>query len=282
MNSVARQNQSKTFQVTVDAVADEYDRLCSAMDSFPWYRDRRTLQLINNSVPATCRRGLDIGCGTGIVIKYLAEKRSDIQWTGIDRAPEMIAATRAKCEGIGNVIAQEMDWIQLTDQFKLGTFDFILVKNVLHLVNNVIGNLSILPRILTPTGRILLVETVSPNNESKKFVYELSRMLEIIGLKKHIFTSRELVRFVRGASLEIQKILYENQFIEVKKWLDAKSRSSQMSDDALAYLQKEMRSEQLRNSMKFESPSHDFPGRMLRRQMLIQCVPHRDAEAVSG
>jgi len=194
----------------------------------------------------------------------------------------MIATSRAKCEGLGNVSVLEMDWAHLTDQIKPGTFDFVLVKNVMHLVGDVVTNLSILPTILSLTGRILLIETVSPNNDSKKFIYELSRMLELMGLKKHIFTSRELVGLVRHASLEIQKVQYENQFIELKKWLDAKSRSSQISGQVLAYLQNEMSSDQLRKSMKFEPPSHSFPGRMLRRQMLIQCVPDRDAEAISG
>jgi len=281
MSMVLRQKPFSEPDRSTDTVAEEYDRLCSAMDGFAWYRDQRILELISNSVPATCRRGLDIGCGTGIVLHYLAKKHPDVQWTGIDKAPEMVTRTKSKCASLLNVKASRINWSKLHDNFQIGSFDFILIKNVVHLIDDPVEHLSTLSNILSSTGRILLVETVSPNSESKKFVSGLSMVLGKMDLKRHIFTARDFLQIVRAANLEILKVQYEDQFIEIKKWLDAKARSRQISDHALAYLSSKMNSDLLRRFMKFEPPGDDFPGRMLRRQILIQCLPRRNDKTVS-
>src|SRR5580704_12248017 len=196
-----------------DEIVGEYDRLSVAMDGFAWYQDREILELINNSVPATCKRGLDIGCGTGIVVSYLAEKRSDVHWVGIDKAPEMIARAKSKCSQFKNVTLSELDWRHLRRSLAPTGFDFVLLKNVLHLMADVRQQLSILPGLLSPAGRILVVETVSPTVEARRFVRRLADVLEKIGVKKHIFTAREVVQSVKRATFDIQKVQYHDQFI---------------------------------------------------------------------
>jgi ubiquinone/menaquinone biosynthesis C-methylase UbiE len=267
------------MEFSPDELTGEYDRLCSVMDHFPWYQDQELLELINNCVPATCKRGLDIGCGTGIALRYLAEKQNVVRWIGIDVASEMVAKAKLKCERLRNIAIQEMDWKDLRREFEPNGFDFILLKNVLHLITDIAAHLAMLPTLLSATGRIMLVETISPNAESKRFVGGLALVLDKLGIKKHIFTARDLARTIRQAGLDVQKVQYHEQFIEITRWVDAKAHSEKIGLEALTYLQGAMRSDSLRTSMKYEPPVGSFSGKMLRRQILIQCVPKFDGEA---
>ena len=270
-----RSSQSENIEdqaFAFDEVVGEYDRLGVAMDDFSWYRDHEILELINNSVPATCKSGLDIGCGTGIVLGYLAEKNDEVHWLGIDKAPEMIARASAKCGRFRNVSLQRLEWGLLKREAAPKGFDFILLKNVLHLVADVSQQLSILPGLLSPSGRILVVETVSPNADSKRFISKLVRILEIIGVKKHVFAANEVIKSVKRAGLDIQRVQYHDQYIEIEKWINAKARSANVGNNAMSYIKQEMLSGNLPTSMKYQPPSGSFPGKMLRRQILIQCV----------
>jgi SAM-dependent methyltransferase len=248
------------------------------LDDFTWYQDQTLLELITNAVPATCKRALDIGCGTGNVLRYLGDRRKDVRWIGIDLAPEMVAKARLKCEGLGNVLVEEMDWKELRRTFEPSGFDVILLKNVLHLTADTTEHLAMLPSLLSATGRILVVETVSPNGESKQFISSLAVVLKKVGIKKHVFTARDLVRSIRKAGLDLSKLQFHDQFIEVMKWIEAKALSREVATEALKYFQSEMRSDTLRTSMKYDPPSSSYPGKMLRRQMVIQCIPKFDSK----
>lgn len=260
----------------------EYDRLSRHMENFSWYKDGGILELINNKVPATSRRGLDIGCGTGIVLQYLAEKNRDVEWVGIDESVEMVVASKKKSHSKENVTVFHRQWLSIDEIGKTGKFDFVLIKNVLHLVNDVPYHLSLLSPYLTSTGRILIVETVSPDKEAKRFVFNLACILDIVGIKKHFFSSRELLRSVRTSDFEVQSFRYYDQFIDVADWIDAKARTVELATNASNYIEEMMQNTKLRLSMKYSEPGGTASGRMLRRQMLIQCVPRFSNVADTG
>ncbi|WP_020578470.1 class I SAM-dependent methyltransferase [Actinopolymorpha alba] len=72
-------------------------------------------------VPRQCDRALDIGCGTGLFARRLAQRAQTVE--AIDRAPEVIAQARALSHDTPNVRYAEAD---LAD-YDLGTarYDFI-------------------------------------------------------------------------------------------------------------------------------------------------------------
>lgn len=268
---MASRQKNEIYAVNAGTVVDEYDRLCSFMDNFAWYHDPQLLQLIKNSVTADCKRGLDLGCGTGIALRYLASKRTDIGWVGVDKSPEMVARSRAKCSGLNNASAFQEDWLDF-GAVEVHDFDFILLKNLLHLITDVVGHLEILPNLLKPAGRVLVVETISPSHEAKRFVLGLTSLLRKRDVKKHVFTSREIVGRIRASHLQIQKIQYRDQFIEISTWIKAKAATEQIARRAMSFIEDEMRSESLREAMKYQPPHQSFPGKMLRRQILIECA----------
>jgi SAM-dependent methyltransferase len=72
-------------------------------------------------VPRPCDRALDIGCGTGLFARRLAQRAQTVE--AIDRAPEVIARARAQSHDTPRVHYAEAD---LAD-YDLGTarYDFI-------------------------------------------------------------------------------------------------------------------------------------------------------------
>ena len=59
----------------------------------------RTAELALGVAPAP-QRVLDVGCGTGYLLRRLADRCPDAaELTGVDRAPAMIAAARAAAAG---------------------------------------------------------------------------------------------------------------------------------------------------------------------------------------
>jgi 2-polyprenyl-3-methyl-5-hydroxy-6-metoxy-1,4-benzoquinol methylase len=79
-------------------------------------------------LPAACNRALDVGCGTGLFVRRLAQHTRSV--VGIDRAPEVITAARALSEGIPNVSYLEADLVNA----ELGSehYDYISCVASIH------------------------------------------------------------------------------------------------------------------------------------------------------
>ncbi|MFZ1720885.1 MAG: class I SAM-dependent methyltransferase [Microgenomates group bacterium] len=100
---------------------------------------------------------LEVGFGTGHSIRHLSKLASAGTVNGIDFSETMLEVAAKKCDQEiqqGKVILTKGD---VSDSgFKSGTFDKILVVNVMYFWNDVVGTLSELQRILKPGGRIAL------------------------------------------------------------------------------------------------------------------------------
>jgi arsenite methyltransferase len=106
-------------------------------------------------------RGLDIGCGPGLLACELARDvgpRGRI--VGIDRSPEMVAmcGERARRDALsGRTEFHQGDAAEL--RFPAGSFDFITATQVYEYVQDMKRALADAYRVLRPRGRLAVVDT---------------------------------------------------------------------------------------------------------------------------
>jgi len=116
--------------------------------------------------PLKGRKAADIGCGAGLLSEPLARLGADV--TGIDAAPENVAAARLHAEGQGLKIDYRVGGVEQLS----GTYDLVTSLEVIEHVADTRAFVAGLARALAPGGLLILS---TPNRTS------LSRLL-LIGL----------------------------------------------------------------------------------------------------
>jgi len=100
--------------------------------------------------PLKARRAADIGCGAGLLAEPLARLGAEV--TGIDAAPENIAAARLHAQGQGLEIDYRVGGVETLE----GTYDLVTCLEVLEHVAEPRGFVAGLARILAPDGLLIL------------------------------------------------------------------------------------------------------------------------------
>lgn len=109
-----------------------------------WGADEHALK------PLAGKRAADVGCGAGLVAEPLARLGAAV--TGIDAAPENIAAARLHAEGQGLAIDYRAGGVEALD----GCHDLITCLEVVEHVADVDAFLSGLAAALAPDGLMIL------------------------------------------------------------------------------------------------------------------------------
>lgn len=137
-----------------DAEAAEFDEAADHGLRDPQVRvawDR----LLRAHLPEAPSDLLDLGCGTGSLTVLLAEAGYRVH--GVDLAPAMVAAARAKIASAGVTASVEVG--DASDPpGGAGAYDVVLTRHVLWALPDPSGALSRWVRLLRPGGRLLLVE----------------------------------------------------------------------------------------------------------------------------
>lgn len=110
-----------------------------------WHGDARSLR------PLMGKRVLDVGCGAGLLCEPLARMGASV--TGIDAAPENIAAARAHAEGQGLAIDYRACGIEALDE---SGFDLVASMEVIEHVTDPQAFVDGLAAALAPGGLLLL------------------------------------------------------------------------------------------------------------------------------
>ncbi|MGE0179568.1 MAG: bifunctional 2-polyprenyl-6-hydroxyphenol methylase/3-demethylubiquinol 3-O-methyltransferase UbiG [Sphingomonas sp.] len=100
--------------------------------------------------PLAGKRAADVGCGAGLLAEPLARLGGRV--TGIDAAPENIAAARAHAEGQGLAIDYRVGDVGALD----GSYDLVTSLEVVEHVADVPAYLAGLARALAPDGLLML------------------------------------------------------------------------------------------------------------------------------
>jgi len=130
------------------ALATTYDRRWSA------YLDASlsmTLKVIAD-LPAT--RVLDIACGTGLLLKSLAERDDRPALVGIDRVPAMLDAAKEKIGQQATLLEGEAENLPFDD----AGIDLITSTNALHYFPYVTAAVQEMRRVISPSGNLVITD----------------------------------------------------------------------------------------------------------------------------
>jgi len=109
----------------------------------------------DTTYPAGCHV-LEAGCGTGAQTVTLARRSPGARFTCVDRSAASLAEARQRCGRLANVEFAEHDLRALP--FAAASFDHVFVCFVLEHVNDPLGILRSLMRVLKPGGTMTVIE----------------------------------------------------------------------------------------------------------------------------
>ena len=98
------------------------------MNARPWNHNIHYHDLVLRSVPPGSRRALDVGCGTGLLARRLAEHCEEVVAIDADNS----AVSRARTASLTNSGITFIEGDVMTHPFLNDSFDFITVVATLH------------------------------------------------------------------------------------------------------------------------------------------------------
>lgn len=123
------------------------------------------------AMPAPCRLAVDLGCGTGKVLRRMLERADGV--IGVDNAPGMLEAARktfADFSGMDDRVSLrigELEHLPLRDQ----EADFASINLVLHHLHQPEKALAEIRRILSPRGLLFISDFQKHNDETMRTRY---------------------------------------------------------------------------------------------------------------
>lgn len=142
-----------------DSIRREYDRDAAEYDR-RWARyNRASLGLLRPWIKGrTLGRVLDVGCGTGILASATAEWGATVDaYVGLDLSPGMLRVAAPKL-GAGGWSGAAVAGSALALPFPAASFHTAISASNLHYWPDPLAGLAEIRRVLTPGGRLLLVD----------------------------------------------------------------------------------------------------------------------------
>jgi SAM-dependent methyltransferase len=159
-------------------------------------------------------RVLDVGCGTGRLARYIAERVGPVgSVVGIDPLAERIAVARANAGSLSFEVGQAED----LSAFASETFDAVCMSAVFHWVSDKPRALSEIRRVLRPGGRLgvttlakelvgvsTVTAVVAPVLGQSPYVERVDLSALAIASRGHTVT--DLITLVVGSGLELGEL----------------------------------------------------------------------------
>jgi SAM-dependent methyltransferase len=176
----------------------EYDAMFELEDSYWWFQGSMhfILSALRDVPTRETGRILDAGCGTGGLLKRLANRKA---W-GIEIASEGIRLCRRR--GLNNVLQASTTALP----FRSHSFDVVLSIDVLvhQWVPDDVGALREIYRVLVPGGFVLL----------QVAAYRLLWSAhDVATLTRHRYTCHELAEKIERSGFEVVRITYRNTLL---------------------------------------------------------------------
>jgi 2-polyprenyl-6-hydroxyphenyl methylase/3-demethylubiquinone-9 3-methyltransferase len=153
--------------------------------------------------PLTDKRAADVGCGAGLLAEPLARLGADV--TGVDAAPENIAAARIHAEGQGLAIDYRAGGVELLT----GPYDLVTSLEVIEHVTDTRAFVTGLADALGPDG-LLILSTPNRTSTSRLLMILLAEGLGRIPRGTHdwqkFLTPKETCALIRDAGLEVTDV----------------------------------------------------------------------------
>jgi ubiquinone/menaquinone biosynthesis C-methylase UbiE len=152
---------------------------------------------------------LDVGCGTGQMLHFLAERRpDDFELTGVDQSESMIEQARSVAGEGPSLVVGQAEHLPFGD----GTFDVAIAMGVYEYVRNVDDALRELSRVIRPGGFaiVTMLNFRSPRRLWHSLVYERINLLRG-GVESPIVSrldERRLCGMLAAAGLQPAEVVY--------------------------------------------------------------------------
>jgi ubiquinone/menaquinone biosynthesis C-methylase UbiE len=155
---------------------------------------------------------LDVATGTGFTASALAPYVKHV--TGVDVTKEMLAEARKLTQGRTNVKFEMGDALSL--KFSDSTFDIVTTRRATHHFQDVPKFLREASRVLTPGGRLGIVD-MSPPEGAESFSNKIEKLRD----KSHVeaFAPSAWRSMVADAGLHIRSFQVLGERVSFEKWL---------------------------------------------------------------
>lgn len=176
--------------------AQTYDLNIFSYYFFYWL-NKAILKLLKPKIGSSL---LDVGCGSGILLRHIIDTDATMMLNGIDISDEMLK--KAKLKFIGNSHIKLYLGSVSKLPFKTNTFDYVTCVQSFHHHPDSLQSMKEMYRVLKPNGKLLINDTsldgpirlfihkaeqlVYPERESNIFRYTKEQMFELfqnVGLK---------------------------------------------------------------------------------------------------
>lgn len=136
-------------------VVEAYARLATDYDTrWRFYIEATTQETLVRLNLRPGDRVLDVGSGTGALLKQLARVHPPAQLVGVDPVPQMLAIAR---RNLPAAVELREGWAEKLP-FEPQQFDVVVSCNVFHYIRNPIEALREMSRVLRPGGHLVITD----------------------------------------------------------------------------------------------------------------------------
>jgi ubiquinone/menaquinone biosynthesis C-methylase UbiE len=138
-----------------DPVVAEYARAAEHYDQkWAFYLEATTRETLRRLPMTPAARVLDVGCGTGELLRRLRAKYPDAALAGLDPVPQMLAVAKDKLSGKEDLrigYADSLPW-------RGGSFDLVVSCNMFHYITHPVEALREMARVVRHGGSLVLTD----------------------------------------------------------------------------------------------------------------------------
>lgn len=138
-----------------DPVVAEYAKAAKHYDEkWAFYVEATTRETLRRLPLTAASRVLDVGCGTGELLRRVRANVPDAVLAGLDPVPEMLDVARDKLSSRDDLrvgYADRLPW-------NAGTFDVVVSCNMFHYISQPLVALREMARVLRPAGALVLTD----------------------------------------------------------------------------------------------------------------------------
>lgn len=139
----------------VDPVVTEYAREAEKYDEkWAFYVEATTRETLKRMPMTPKARILDVGCGTGELLRRLGAKYPEAALAGLDPVAEMLGVATTKLSGKEDLRIGYADNLPWTS----GSFDLVVSCNMFHYISHPVEALQEMARVTRPGGHIVLTD----------------------------------------------------------------------------------------------------------------------------
>lgn len=203
---MARRVSTKALQAEFNAKARTYEsgRLAG------WYRAQAEL-VLGIARPRAGSLVLDVGCGTGYLLRRLVGGHSGVEGLGIDLSPRMVdeAREKARIEAVDGLTFVTGDWARLDPELLLQAHGYRRVGlaccvSTLHYFSQPEAALEKIFRVMEPGGRLLLLDRAREGSLMTLFWDGVHRL--VLRDAARFYRTDELVGLLEAAGFEDMRV----------------------------------------------------------------------------